>query len=117
MALDPQIRQLMTETVSWERHTGDDKHGDASYAAPVELACHVEPAAQSGDEALRRPDGTTVVPSVSMVFDAADANVLLFTHRDRFTVPGIAGGQALEPARVQPIYGGDGSAWLVEVTV
>lgn len=115
MPLDAQIAALMRRTVSWERAAGKDGFAEESYNAAVNLTCQVEPVERGQTEVIRRADGTEVVPKLRLYFDAADDNAELFTHLDRFTAPDIGGGQKLQPAQINTIYGPDGDPWLVEV--
>lgn len=117
MPLPADVKQLMRRTVTWERHTGQDVYADETYAAAIALTCQVEPEDQGRREILRKADGTEVVPKLRLYFDAADADVQLFGDRDRFTAPDIAGGEKLQPAQVNTLYGPDGDAWLVEVVL
>lgn len=108
--LDPNVRALMQSLCTWEKYTSDNLHGDESYAQAVELRCHIE----QGVDAVRSGSGDTVVPRLHLYFDASDENVQAFGLRDRFTAPGIAGGDRKQPTSVSPVYGERG-AWLVEV--
>lgn len=110
MPLDPNVRALMHSTCLWEKYASDDLYGDEAYAAAVSLVCHIE----QGIDTLRTGSSDTVVPRLHLYFDAYDENVQSFGLRDRFTAPGIAGGDKKQPQRISPVYG-DGAAWLVEV--
>lgn len=113
MGLDSNLAALMRNTVSWEAYAGRDEFGGESYAAPVPLACHVE----ENVVAQRTPDGETLLSRQCVYLDGTDGQVQGFTLKDRFTVPGVAGGQPSQPVAISPVYGPDGSAWLVAVTL
>lgn len=113
MPLDENLKLLLASTISWQACTGQDVYGDESYAAAVELPCHIEESV----DAVRTPDTTELVPRHCVYFDANDAHAQTFTLRDRFTAPGIAGGQPTQPVKINPVYGPGGDAWIVEVTL
>lgn len=126
MALDPNIKALMTTDVSWERKTGVDKHGQDVWAAAVTLKCLVDGGVGtgSGGRMIQRRDGTDYLSTQSLWFDANDANVQLFQLGDRFTAVGIGGGMAKEAQGITAFYGigpslGDPNMdpWAVEVAL
>lgn len=107
--LDPNVKALMQQLCSWEKYSSDNAYGEEAWEAPVQLACHIE----QGIDAMRG-GSEQIVPRLHLYFDAYDEDVQSFTMRDRFTAPGIAGGDKKLPERISPVYG-DGAAWLVEV--
>lgn len=110
MTLDPNLRALMHSVCVWEKYSSDDVYGDESYETGVELACHVE----QGIDRQSAGSADAYVPRLHLYFDAFDENVQAFSLRDRFTAPGIAGGDKKQPERIVPVYG-EREAWLVEV--
>lgn len=114
MPLPREIRRLMTQIVQWESVASRDGHGDETYAAAVGLACHVE----MNVDADRLPDENRAVPRQDLYFDGGDERVQSFTLSDRFTVPGVGGGQRLQAKSIDTVYGPPpGDSWLVKVTV
>ena len=117
MALDSNLAALFTETCNWSAKTGVDKHGQDTWAAPVALKCY--PA--FGQLQIQRKDGTVYSSDQALYFDASDANVQSFQLGDRFSAPGIAGGQQMEAVAIEPNYspgpslGAAMTAWIVEV--
>lgn len=117
MALDSNLAALFTETCNWSAKSGTDKHGQDTWADPVALKCY--PA--FGQSQIQRPDGVVYSSDQSLYFDASDANVQSFQLGDRFSAPGIAGGQTMEAVAIEPNFspgpslGAPMSAWIVEV--
>jgi hypothetical protein len=113
VSLDPNIRVLMANTVSWEQIITQDGYGDETYEPLDDVPCRIE----AGVDAVRMTDGTVFVPRHILYFDGGDERVAAFSLRDRFTVPGETDEQRLQPKTVNPIYGPAGDLWLVEVTL
>lgn len=124
MALDPNIAALLTVQVSYSRKTGLDKNGQDVWAAPVTLNCYpASGTSGGGGRQIQRKDGTVYVSTLSLYFDAGDETVQGFQLGDKFTAPGIGGGQTLEAAAISPTFspgpdlGDPMSEWLVEVSL
>lgn len=119
MALDPNLAALLTVDVDWQKKQGLDKNGQDTWASAVTLKCY--PA--FGSQQIQKPDGVVYTSTVALYFDANDTHVKTFQLGDRFTAPGIAGGQTLEAQRIEPNYspgpslGEPMAAWLVEVSL
>jgi hypothetical protein len=117
--LDPNLADLLTETATWYAKTGVDKHGQDMWADGVDIKCY--PA--FGAQMIERRDGTIYTSSLTLYFDANDANVQKFQLGDKFKAPGIAGGQTVEADRIEPNYspgpalGAPMVAWLVQVNL
>lgn len=117
--VDSAVRELMNESVIWERATGRDIAADASYAAPVTIRCFTEErfGAGSGIAAVRRPDETTVDARLDVYFDASDANVQLFGLEDRFTLAAESAEVVKsKAAQIVNFFGPGGDAWLKVVS-
>lgn len=117
MALDSNIAALLTVDVAYEAKSGVDEYGQEQFADPVTLKCYPT----LGSRQITRRDGTVYVSQMTLTFDAADATVAAFQLGDRFTAPGIAGGQQLEAQSIEGTYspgpsiGQPQEPWLVEV--
>ena len=122
-ALPPEIHELMTVPVTWEKWTGFDGYGQPSYAAPVTLYCWLEKAGMitGGYEAVRKPDGTSVDAEWDLFFDGSDSRVQGFALWDRFTVPSVGGeSRSLQALFLSTNYGppfDNQAPWLVQVTL
>lgn len=118
--LDSNILSLMNQTVSWERFTSDNAYGDAQYAAPVSLKCFVEGSYSRGGVVNKQgKDVTTYDPEMNLYFDGNDANVQLFSMKDRFTVSAQEGVEVLRgrPDSMGTSSGGQGEPWLFVVSL
>lgn len=125
MALDVNISALLTEDCTYYPKSGVDKHGQETWGAGVTLKCF--PAAGStggaGARQITKPDGTIYISTMSLSFDANNTTVQGFQLGDKFTSPGIAGGQTLEAREISTSYspgpslGEAMAAWLVEVSL
>lgn len=117
MALDPNLSALLTKSVSWQSKTGTDKYGQDTWAAAVSLKCYPS----YGSKQVQRRDGTVYESSMSLYFDGNDANVQTFQLGDKFTSPGMAGGQTQEAVEITPEFSPGPSLnegmtqWMVEV--
>src|SRR5690348_8456843 len=101
MALDPDLKALLTEDVLYEEKiAGLGKNGQESYAAAVTLKCYP----MSGARQVQQPDGTLYTSTQVLYFDADDETVQGFKLGDRFTSIGIAGGQTLKAAMIEVTY-------------
>lgn len=115
--LDANLAALFTENCQWQARSGVDVHGQDTWAAAVTLKCY--PA--FGQLQIQRKDGTVYSSDMALYFDATDTHVQSFQLGDRFSAPGIAGGQAMEAVAIEPSYspgpslGAAMSAWIVEV--
>lgn len=113
MSLDPQVVALMRNTVLWEKTTGLDKNGAEQFATGKKLACHIEMQV----EAVRGPETVDFIPRQVLYFDPDDENVQKITLGDRFTASGIGGGESVQASLIEPVYGPDGTPWLLTVTL
>lgn len=117
MALDPNLAALLTTDVTWRSKTGVDKNGQDTWAVAVTLKCY--PA--FGALQIPKSDGTVYVSEQALYFDANDSRVATFKLGDKFTAPGIAGGQTLEAVSIEstvspgPSLGAAMAPWIVEV--
>lgn len=118
--LDPALKELLTVPVSYEKATSArTKYGQEQWADPVTLLCYVE----FGLRQIEGPNGTIYTSRQTLIFDGSDAPVQGFALGDRFTAPGIGGGQALEAVEINsanspgPSFRAPMSTWLVEVVL
>lgn len=117
MPLDSNLAALLTVDIAYEAKNGTDEYGSETWPAPVTLQCYPS----QGARQVQRRDGTVYESTMALYFDANDATVQGFQLGDRFTAPGIAGGQALEAVEIAPSYspgpsiGAPQEPWLVEV--
>lgn len=116
----------MTTTVAWEAVLADgpDGYGQWAYAAPVDLTCWTEPhgiGVNSGQTAVRKPDGTVVDPDWDYYFDGDDPLARQIKLWDRFTPGGIGNeGKKLQALVVETMYGppfDNTNPWLVVVSL
>lgn len=112
-SLDPNLRVLLANTVSWEQLASADGYGDETWNVADEIPCRIE----AGLDAVRASDGTVFVPKHVLIFDGSDERVKAFQLRDRFTVPGLTDDAPLQPKTIDPVYGPSGDVWIVEVTL
>lgn len=119
MALDPNLAALLTVSVDWQAKTGLDKNGQDTWGAAVTLKCYPS----FGARQIQNRDGTIYTSAVTLLFDASNAHVQTFKLGDKFTAPGIAGGQAQEAREIETSYSPGPSLneamsqWLVEVVL
>lgn len=119
MTLDPNLAALLTEEISYQPKIGVDKHAQDVWGDAVTLKCY--PA--FGAQQIQKADGTLYDSEMALYFDASDPIVQGFQLGDRFTAPGIAGGQTQEAERIEPNYspgprlGDPMKAWLIEVSL
>lgn len=119
MALDLNVAALLVVDVLWQPKTGLGDRGQDTWGDAITLQCY--PA--FGAMQVQKNDGTVYTSTVALYFDANDSRVQQFELGDRFTSPGIAGGQTLEAQRIEPTYSpgpdlGDAmTPWLVEVSL
>lgn len=121
-ALPPDLAELMTVAVAWEKWLGFDGHGEPSYDPPLSLPCWLEEHSTTGGEtAVRRADGTTVAPQFDLYFDGSDTDVQGFALWDRFTLPVVAGSTlSLQALAVSTHFGppfDNQAPWIVRVMV
>lgn len=119
MTLDPNLAALLVTAVQYEKKNGHDHNGQETWDGPATLHCYVE----IGVKQIETADGSVYVSQQTLIFDGNDATVQTFTLGDRFTAPGIAGGQAQEARAINPAMAPGPSlnqamsTWLVEVVL
>ena len=120
----PEIKELMTVPVTWEKFLGFDGKADPSYAAPVTLYCYKESHGlmQGGLEAIRKADETTADPDWDLFFSGDDVSPESFSLYDRFTVHVAVGdtGFTTQPASINTIVGpnfDNTNPWLICVSL
>lgn len=118
----PEIRELLTVTVSWEKFQSFDAHSQPSYAAPVTLSCWSEASGMftGGIDVDRGKTATTGEPGLSLFFDGDDVRVQGFSLYDRFTIGDIGSNsqQRLQPSMINSSHGpnfDNVNPWLVSV--
>lgn len=122
-SLPPQLRELMTVSVVWEKAIAQDGYGQISWEAPVALVGWVEPYGLAGGvEARRTRDGTTVEPQYELYFSGDDVSSRSMSLDDRFTLPDTVDAQArpLQPVRISTVDGppfDNTNPWLVSLTL
>lgn len=120
-SLPPELAELMTLTVAWEKAKGQDGYGQQSYAAAVDLSCWVEEFGFIGGGMVttRKGANTDVDPKYSLYFDGSDARAQGFSMYDRFTLPSVfATDKPLQPSVINTISGpnfDNQAPWLIEV--
>jgi hypothetical protein len=117
VALDSNLAALLTVDVVWQSKSGTGGYGEDTWGAPVTLKCYPT----YGVAQVPKADGTVYVSEQALYFDASDSRVATFKLGDRFTAPGIGGGQAMEAVAITPEYspgpslGAAMTPWIVEV--
>jgi hypothetical protein len=122
ISLPPDIKALMTGSITWEPSGALDGYGQWTYASPVTLTCWTEPhigGLNAGVTAIRKPDGTVVEPQLDVYLDGDDDNARLVKLWDRFTPSGIGTEDAaLQAVHVETMYGpnfDNVNPWLIIV--
>jgi hypothetical protein len=125
ISLPPEIKELMTVTVTWEKFQGFDEYAQPkAYGPAVELRCWIEPhlsTTASGETVTRTRDGTVVDPDFDLYFDGDDTQAQQIRLWDRFTVGGVGSeGRQLQALAVSPMYGppfDNRNPWLIVVAL
>lgn len=125
ISLPPEIKELMTVSVTWEASGTIDGYGQWTYASPVTLVGWLEPhsdAISAGATAYRRADGTVVEPKYDLYLDGDNSNARAVKLWDRFTLPSVIGASAdpLQAVHVETFAGppfDNVNPWLVLVVL
>lgn len=120
----PEIKEMMTSPVKWERFNGFDGHAEPSYRAPQTLYCFRESHGlmQGGLTVHRKIEETTVEPDWDLFFDGDSVSVEDFSLYDRFTILDDVGddGYMKQPEAINTIVGppfDNKHPWLVVVVI
>ncbi len=126
ISLPPEIFELMTNIVIWEKFLGFDGHAEPSYAPARNLLCWQEAHGVSGGaggmEVFRRADGSVVEPRWDMYFNGDSADARSIQLYDRFTHNDIGseGNQSLQAVMINTLFGpnfDNQNPWLILVTL
>lgn len=83
--MDPQVLDILQQTVTWEAYVSEDEYTAPSYAAPVPIQAMV----QYRQSVVKQPDGKEVMARVEILLNNVLSDGTTWTPgpQDRFTLP------------------------------